>query len=141
MYCAKCGLEILDDAKFCGFCGEPTDGLTSRQTRPTQPTQPTQPTPMPDQGTSATTRRSSNTTGRIIAGVCIVFVIGIFFVFGTQLIPSTGISILIVGAIILCCVVGNTGSRRSSGSGGCNCGGCDCSGCDCGDCDCGGCDC
>jgi len=133
---AKCGLEILDDAKFCGFCGEPTDGLTSRQT---QPTQPTQPTPMPDQGASATTTRSSNTTGRIIAAVCIVFVIGIFFVFGTQLIPSTGISILVVGAIILCCVVGNTGSRRSSGSGGC--GGCDCCGCDCGDCDCGGCDC
>ena len=128
MYCTKCGLEILDDAKFCGFCGEPTDeGLASRQT------QPTQPTPMPDQGTSATTTRSSNTIGRIIAGVCTVIVIGIFFIFGIRMIPSTGITILIVGSIIICCVCSPGSRRRGSGGG--------CGGCDCGDCDCGGCDC
>ena len=144
MYCSKCGLEILDDAKFCGFCGEPTDPLTSRQTQPTQPTQPT-PTPIPFQGTSVTPPRSSSNTGRIIAAV---FIVGILlFIFGTQMVntmPSTGITIFVVGAIVIICIgcsVCSPGRRRRGyGGGGCgDCGGCD--GCgDC-DCDCGGCDC
>jgi len=146
MYCTKCGSEILDDAKFCGFCGEPTDGLTSRQTQPTQPTQST-PTPKPYQGTSNTTTRSSRTTGRIIAAVCTVFIVGfLLIIFGTEMIyamPSTGITILVIGVIVIFCIgcsLCGTGRRRSS-YGGCGGGGSDCSGCDCGDCDCGGCDC
>lgn len=146
MYCSKCGLELPDDAKFCTFCGEPTDRLTSRQPQPTQPTPPT-PTPIPIQETSVTATRSSSATGGIIATLCIVFIVGILLIFfGTQMmytIPSTGITILVIGAIVILCIgcsVCGTGRRRR-GYGGCGGGGSDCGGCDCGDCDCGGCDC
>jgi len=141
MYCSKCGLELPDDAKFCTFCGEPTDPLTSRQT------QPTQPTPIPFQGTSVTPPRSSGAKGRIIAAV---FIVGILlFIFGTQIVhtmPSTGITTFVVAAIVIVCIGCSACSpgrrRRGYGGGGGGCG--DCGGCDgCGDCDCdcGGCDC
>ena len=149
MYCSKCGLEIPDDAKFCSFCGEPADRLNSRQPQPTQPTQPSQPTPTPYVGTSVTAPRASSNTGGIIAALCTVLIVGILLIFfGTNMmytIPSTGITILVIGAIVICCIGGSvcgTGRRRrgygSCGGGG---GGSNCSGCDCGDCDCGGCDC
>ena len=151
MYCSKCGLELPDDAEFCIFCGEPTDRLTSPQIQPTQPTPAPAPTPTPYQGTSGTTTRSSSSSGGIIAALCIVLMIGILLIFfGTQITyfnPSTGITILVVGAIVILCIgcrACGTGRRRR-GYGGGNCsgggGGSDCSGCDCGDCDCGGCDC
>ena len=140
MYCTKCGLEIADDTKFCGFCGEPTDSLISRQTQPTQPTQPTPP-------------KSPKPTGKIIGTLCIVLIVGIVLIFfGSQIrdtIPSTGITILVVGAIVILCIgcsVCGSGRRRGGyvgggGCSGCDGGGCDCGDCDCGDCDCGGCDC
>jgi len=145
MYCSKCGLELPDDAKFCTFCGEPFDHLTSRQTQPTQPT-PTPP-PIPFQGTSVTPPRSSSAIGRIIAVLFTVFIVGILLIFfGTQMmytIPSTGITILVIGAIVILCIgcsVCSPGRRRRgySGCGGGSGGGCGCSDCDC---DCGGCDC
>ena len=147
MYCSKCGLEIPEEAKFCSFCGEPTDRLTRRQT---QPTQPSQPTPTPYQGTSVTAPRSSSATGRIIGALCTVLLVGILLIFfGTKMmniIPSTGITILVIGAIVILCIgcsVCGTGRRRR-GYYGSSCGGsggsdCDCGNCDC--CDCGGCDC
>jgi len=138
MYCSKCGLELPDDAKFCTFCGEPTDRLTSPQIQPTQPAPA--PTPTPYQGTSGTTTRSSSSTGGIIAALCIVLIIGILLIFfGTQItyiIPSTGITILVIGAIVILCIgcrACGTGRRRRGygGGGGSNCSGCDCGGCDC----------
>lgn len=154
MYCSKCGLELPDDAKFCTFCGEPFDHLTSRQTQPSQPT-PT-PTPTPYQGTPVATTRS---TGGIISALCTVFIVGILLIFfGTQMIyiiPSTGITLLVIGAIVILCIgcsICGSGRRRrgyggwgwvcccsncggSGGSGGSN--DCDCCDCgDCGDCDC-----
>ena len=149
MYCSKCGLELPDDAKFCTFCGEPFDHLTSRQTQPTQPAPTPTPTPTPFQGTSVTPPRSSSAIGRIIAVLFTVFIVGILLIFfGTQMmytIPSTGITILVVGAIIILCIgcsVCGTGRRRR-GYGGGTCGGGGCDGCGCSDCDCdcGGCDC
>jgi len=143
MYCTKCGLEILDDAKFCGFCGEPTDPFPNRIIQPTQPTQPTQ--PILFQGTSDTPPRSSRKTGIIISVACTVFIVGILLLsFGTQMIsaiPNTIISILVVGAIVILCIGCSVRSpgRHRRGSSGSDCSGCDCSGC--GDCDCGGCDC
>jgi len=156
MYCSKCGLELPDDAKFCSFCGEPFDHLTSRQTQPTQPTQPTPaptPAPTPYVGTSVTPTRSSSSTGRIISALCTVFIVGILLIFfGTNMIniiPSTGITLLVIGAVVILCIgcsVCGSGRRRrgysggyTGGCGGSNCGDCDC--CDCGGCDCGGCDC
>ena len=143
MYCTKCGLEIVDDAQFCGFCGEPIDHLTNHQVQPTQPTQP-----IPFQ-TSSTPPKSSKPTGKIIGTLCIVLIVGIVLIFfGSQIrdtIPSTGITILVVGAIVILCVgcsVCGSGRRRGGYVGGGGCSGCgDCGGCDCGDCDCGGCDC
>jgi len=146
MFCSKCGLELPDDAKFCTFCGEPFDHLTSPQTQPTQPTQPTT-TPTPFQGTSGTPPRSSRSTGGIIATLCTVLIVGILLIFfGTEMlyvIPSTGITLLVIGAVVILCIgcsVCGSGRRRT-GYGGCGGGGSDCGGCDCGDCDCGGCDC
>ncbi|MCK4379869.1 MAG: zinc ribbon domain-containing protein [Candidatus Lokiarchaeota archaeon] len=148
MYCTHCGSEIPDDAKFCPFCAELVVRSTSPQIQPTQPTQPPQPPPTPYQGTSATPTKSSNTGGRIIAALCIVFIVGgIFIYFGTTMIPyipGTAITLLVIGSIVILCigcsVCGGCGSRRRRGSyvGGGGCSGCDCSGCDC---DCGGCDC
>jgi len=139
MYCTKCGLEILDDAKFCGFCGEPTDPLTSPITQPTEPTKPIETTLF--QETSDTPPRSSRNKGKIIAVVVIVGIL--LIILGIQMIsatPSARISILVMGVIVIICIGGCICSPgRHRGGSGSDCSGCDCSGC--GDCDCGGCDC
>jgi len=152
--CSKCGLELPDDVKFCTFCGEPTDRSTIPQIQPTQPTQPP-PTPTPHVGNSFSTTNTSNATGGIIAAICTIFIVGILLIFfGTNVInfiPSTGITILVIGVIVILCIGGSVcgSGRRRRGYGGCggggggsDCGDCDCCDCgDCGGCDCGGCDC
>jgi len=145
MYCTHCGSEIPDDAKFCPFCAE----LVVRSTSPPiQPPQPPQAPPTPYQGPAVAPSKSSSTAGGIIAALCIVFIIGIVLIaFGTQMlytVPSTAITMLVIGSIVILCigcsVCGGVGGRRRRRGyvGGGDCSGCDCSGCDC---DCGGCDC
>jgi len=141
MYCTKCGSEIPDDAKFCPFCAELVERATSSQIQPTQPPQPAQPSFQP---TPITKPKSSSATGGIIAAICTVFIVGILLLyFGVNMMyamPGTGITMLVIGSIVILCIgcsVCSTGRRRRGYSGG-GCGGCDCSGCDC---DCGGCDC
>ncbi len=139
MYCTKCGSEIPDDAKFCTFCGETTDYSTRRQIQPIQPA----PTPSPSPSVS----KPKSSSG-IIAVLCIVFMVGILLLYfgATTLvyIPSTAITLLVIGSIVILCigcsVCGGCGSKKHRGGygGGGDCSGCDCSGCDC---DCGGCDC
>ena len=134
MYCTKCGSEIPDDAKFCPFCAALTDGSTSPQI---QPTSPAQPTPSPYQELPP---KSSSSKGVIIAVVLVVLIIGIVLIYsGFQTltrVPTTGITMLIIGAVIVLCIISigcGTGSRRGGGG----CGGCDGGGgcdCDCGDC-------
>lgn len=129
MYCIKCGSEIPDDAKFCPFCASLTDGST----RPQIQTQPLY------QGPTYTPPKSSSSTGAKIAVVLLVLIIGIVLIYaGFQTmfrVPTTGITMLIIGIILLCilCTVSSTGSRRGGGcyGGGCDGRGCDC---DCGDC-------
>lgn len=147
MYCTQCGSEIPDDAKFCPFCAELVIRSTDPQIQPAQPPQPAQPTPTPTpyQGPSVTKPKSSSATGGIIAVICSVFIVGIVLLYfgATTLsyIPGTGITLLVIGSIVILCIgcsVCSTGRRRRGYSGGGDCSGCDCSGCDC---DCGGCDC
>ncbi|MCK4780044.1 MAG: zinc ribbon domain-containing protein, partial [Candidatus Lokiarchaeota archaeon] len=127
MYCIKCGSEIPDDAKFCPFCAELIDRSTSPQI---QPTSQAQPTPTPYQGPTHIPLKSSSSTGAKIAVVLVVIIIGIVLIYaGFQTmfrVPTTGITMLIIGIIILCivCTVSSSGSRRGGYSGG----GCDCSG-------------
>ena len=45
MYCNQCGKQIVDESRFCNFCGAkvvilPQDNLPSRETQPSQPVQP-----------------------------------------------------------------------------------------------------
>ena len=146
MYCTQCGSEIPDDAKFCPFCAELVVRSTSPQIQPTQPAQPAQPPfQQPFQPTPITKPKSSGAAGGVIAAICTVFIVGIVLLYfgATTLayIPGTGITLLVIGSIIILCIgcsICSVGSRRRGYSGGGDCSGCDCSGCDC---DCGGCDC
>lgn len=137
MFCTKCGSDIPDDAKFCPFCAALTDGSTGPQIQPTPPAQP-----KPYQGPTYTHPKSSSSTGAKIAVVLVVLIIGIVLIYaGFQTmfrVPTSGVTMLIIGIIILCivCTVSTSGSR--SGRGGCGGGGCDGGGCDC---DCGDCGC
>ncbi len=137
MYCIKCGSEIPDDAKFCPFCAELIDRSTSPQIQPTSQAQPTIPL---YSGRTHIPLKSSSSTGAKIAVVLVVIIIGIVLIYaGFQTmfrVPTTGITMLIIGIIILCivCTVSSSGSRGGRGGcygGGCYGGGCDC---DCGDC-------
>jgi len=143
MFCTQCGSEIPDDAKFCPFCAELVGRSTSSQIQPAQPAQPSQPSYQP---TSITKPKSSNATAVVILVIVTVFIIGILLLyFGVNMmyaVPGTGITMLVIGAIVIICIgcsvcsgCGTSKRRRSYGGG---CSGCDCSGCDC---DCGGCDC
>ncbi len=138
MYCTKCGSDIPDDAKFCPFCAALTDGSTSPQIQPTSPAQPTIPL---YSGRTYTPPKSSSSKGVKVAVVLVVLIIGIVLIYaGFQTmfrVPTSGVTMLIIGIIILCIVC--TVSTSGSGRGGRGCGGCDGGGgcdCDCGDCGC-----
>lgn len=136
MYCTNCGTEIADDAKFCPFCGKPTVSSSRSQIQLTQPTQPTQ---IPFEATPYTPAKSKTNTAIAVVLVIIVGVIIIYFgIWVNILVPNIGITLFIIGAIMICCIgltVYGSGKRRGRSYGGG--GGWDCSGCDCGDCDCG----
>jgi len=135
MYCTNCGSEIPDEAMFCPFCAKPVGSSTSPHIQPPQPSQPSY------QATPYTPSKPKKTTGGAAVAVLLVVVVGIILVFfGTRIMfgtPTTGISLLIIGVVMICCVSSTlcrTGKHRGGSWGGG--GGCDCSGCDCGDCDC-----
>ncbi|MFW9999184.1 MAG: zinc-ribbon domain-containing protein [Candidatus Hodarchaeota archaeon] len=137
MYCTNCGTEIPDEAKFCPFCAKPTGNTTSPYFSQTEST-PTPQAPYPE--TPYIPSKPIKNTGGVAIAVLLVVVVGIILIyFGTQTLygsPSTGITLLVIGAVVICCIASTacgTGRRRGRSYGG---GGCDCSGCDCGDCDC-----
>lgn len=136
MYCPKCGSNVPNDAKFCTFCGEPLEGGTFPES---QPIQPISPMPTPYQAPLTTPSKKSKTSGGAVLDFLVVIVIGILLIYfgfrSISSVPSTGITMLIIGAIIIlsltCCLCGG---GRGGGWGVVAC--CDFGGCDCGDCDC-----
>ncbi len=139
MFCTQCGSEIPDDAQFCTFCGELIEKAAPQQVQPTQPIAPMEPAP-PPQTTPIPPSIPSRGKNKVGAAITIVLIIGFIFFF-TGLSPiyigSSGITMLVIGVVILLCIVGSVCGSRGGGGGGWAC--CACSGCS--DCDCGGCDC
>jgi len=48
MFCNQCGKQIVNESRFCNFCGAkvvilPQDNLPAREEQPVQPTEPAQP--------------------------------------------------------------------------------------------------
>ena len=142
MYCTVCGSEIPDDAQFCTFCGEQITKSVPQQVQPTQPTTPMVPVP-PSPPQSAPIPPSIPSRGRNKAGgaIAIVLVVGlILFMTGLSSVYSgsySGVTLLVIGVVILLCIGGSACGSRGGGGAGWAC--CACSSC--GDCDCGGCDC
>jgi hypothetical protein len=127
MYCTECGAKIPDDAKFCPFCSKP---VITGERRPISP-----PPMQPYQGVPLAKSHSNRATGVLILTVIIFLITGVLLIyFGITTIdssPTTGITMLVIGIIIIIILCGVL-----CGIGGGDCSGCDCSGCDC---DCGDC--
>lgn len=52
MFCNQCGKQIVNESRFCNFCGAkvvilPQDNLPAREEQPVQPTEPVQPAVQP----------------------------------------------------------------------------------------------
>ena len=96
MFCAKCGKQIIDNAKFCGNCGHAVSAPREAQSpppseKPPMSFVPQNPAPMPNQAmpTPPQPPKKGGKTAIIIASIAVMFIA--FGVGGFFLLSSFGI--------------------------------------------------
>jgi uncharacterized membrane protein YvbJ len=131
MFCPECGLKIPDNANFCTYCGKIIDSSIGPQDQPGQPTREdpayTRPLSSPPPRQSQPPRQS--TSGQLAIASIIIFIIGILLIYfgATTLYSTAGITMLVIGVIMVLCLIGAVTRGNACLCLACsNCGDCDC---------------